>query len=211
MTTDNYDFWMFDLDGTIVDIDPAYPSAVVSDVGDRLGVTFDEREADVLWYGFGGARETVLRRHGIDPDQFWETFHDVESPEGRANATYLYDDAERFLGELDGPVGLVTHCQPYLTGPVLDRLDIRDWFDTVVCCSEELGWKPDSTPVERAMADLGVGHNGHQGALVGDDADDIGAAWNAGLDAIHVERYDPNERGQCVLGDHRVAGLDDLV
>ena len=166
-----YDFWMFDLDGTIVDIEPSYPTAVVTDVGDRLGVGFTEREAEILWYGLGGVREHVLQRHGIAPDLFWEVFHE----------------------------------------PVLDRLDIRDWFDTVVCCSEETGWKPDPTPVEMAMTDLDVAHNGHEGVLVGDDPDDVGAAWNAGLDAIHVERYDPDERGQCVLGDHRVRGFDDLV
>ena len=33
-----------------------------------------------------------------------------------------------------------------------------------------------------------VGATGHRGALVGDDPDDVGAAWNAGLDAVHVER-----------------------
>jgi phosphoglycolate phosphatase len=210
MNRDDYDFWMFDLDGTIVDIEPSYPSNVVRAVGDRLGVTFTDRETEVLWYGLGGVRDQVLGRHGVDPDEFWATFHEVEDPADRASATYLYDDAEAFICELDGPTGLVTHCQPYLTEPVLDRLDIRDWFDTVVCCSDETGWKPDPTPVEMAMSDLGVGHNGHRGVLAGDDPDDIGAAWNAGLDAVHVERYDPDERGQCVLGDQRITAFNEL-
>lgn len=210
MARDTYDFWMFDLDGTIVDIEPSYPATVVTEVSDRLGVTFTEQEAEILWYGLGGVRDQVLRKRGVEPDAFWETFHEVEDPTDRAAATYLYDDAEAFIGALDGPVGLVTHCQPYLTEPVLERLDIQDWFDTVVCCDDTIGWKPDPGPVERAMSDLDVGYNGHEGVLVGDDPDDIGAAWNAGLDAIHVERYDPDERGQCVLGDHRVTGLSDL-
>jgi len=210
MNRDDYDFWMFDLDGTIVDIEPSYPSSVVRAVGDRLGVTFTDRETEVLWYGLGGVRGQVLGQHGVDPDEFWATFHEVEDPADRASATYLYDDAEAFICELDGPTGLVTHCQPYLTEPVLDRLDIRDWFDTVVCCTDETGWKPDPTPVEMAMSDLGVGHNGHRGVLAGDDPDDIGAAWNAGLDAVHVERYDPDERGQCVLGDQRITAFNEL-
>ncbi|QGA81719.1 HAD family hydrolase [Halomicrobium sp. LC1Hm] len=210
MARTDYDFWLFDLDGTIVDIEPSYPSTVVSAVGDRLGVSFTEREAEILWYGLGGVRERVLRRRGVDPERFWETFHEVEQPGDRAGATYLYDDAESFICEIDAPVGVVTHCQPYLTDPVLERLDIRDWFDTVVCCSDETGWKPDPTPVEMAMTDLGVAHDGHEGVLAGDDPDDIGAAWNAGLDAIHVERYDPAERGQCVLGDRRVTGFGEM-
>jgi phosphoglycolate phosphatase len=210
MSRNDYDFWVFDLDGTLVDIEPSYPRDVLTEVGDRLGVTFTERDVTVLWYGMGGTRDQCLRRRGVDPEQFWETFHEVEDPLARASATFLYDDAEQFISRIDGPVGLVTHCQQYLTEPVLEELDIGDWFDSVVCCTEEIGWKPDPGPVEQAMADMGVGYNGHVGALVGVDADDVGAAWNAGLDAVHVERHDPHERGQCVMGDHRVTSFTEL-
>jgi phosphoglycolate phosphatase len=210
MPRDDYDFWVFDLDGTLVDIEPSYPREVLSEVGDRLGVAFTDRDVTVLWYGMGGTREHCLRRHGVDPAQFWEAFHAVEDPLARASATYLYDDVERFVGAIDGPVGLVTHCQEYLTGPVLDELDIADWFDSVVCCTEEIGWKPDPGPVEQVMTDMGVGYNGNRGIMAGDDADDVGAAWNAGLDAVHVERHDPHERGQCVMGDHRVTSFTEL-
>ncbi len=207
-----YEFWLFDLDGTLVDVEPAYPRRVVGEVGDRLGVGFTDEEAETLWYGFGGARDRVLDRRAVDPERFWETFHEVEDPIARAESTYLYDDAERLLGErsLRGstPVGLVTHCQSYLTEPVLDRLDIRDWFDVVVCCTEETGWKPDPGPVELAIDGLGV--NGGAGVLAGDDPVDVGAARNAGLDAVHVERHDPAERGHCVFGDRRVRSLAEL-
>jgi len=210
MTADPYDFWMFDLDGTIVDIEPSYPQEVVREIGTRLGVSFTDREAEVLWYGMGGSRNRFLRKRGIAPEDFWTTFHQVEDPVARAESTYLYDDAADFVPEQDGPIGIVTHCQEYLTDPILDHLDIGDWFDVVVCCDDEIGWKPDPNPVEHAMSELGVGYNGHAGAMVGDDADDVGAAWNAGLEAIHVERRDPAERGQCVLGDRRVRSFTEL-
>ena len=205
----SYDFWLLDLDGTLVDVRPDYVSGVFEEVGDRLGREFTDREAEIIWHGLGGSRNEQLAEWGVDVDRFWETFHDVEDAQARAEHTYLYDDAD-FVADLDGPVGLVTHCQQYLTDPVLDRLDIRDWFDTVVCCTEEIGWKPDPEPVELAMDDLGVGYNGHQGVLAGDGPHDIGAAWNAGLDGIHVERHDPSRREQCVLGDYRVTSFDDL-
>jgi phosphoglycolate phosphatase len=210
MARDAYDFWLFDLDGTVVDVDPDYPRKVVSEVGDRLGHTFTDREAELLWYGVGGARGEVFASSDLSPDDFWETFHEVEDPRARAEASFVYDDAAEFVAGLDRPTGIVTHCQSYLTEPLLEYHDIADWFDTVVCCDDEVGWKPDPTPVELAMNRLGVGYNGHEGALVGDDPDDTGAAWNAGLDAVHVDRVDPVERGQCVLGDRRIDGLDEL-
>ena len=210
MAETSYDFWLFDLDGTVVDVDPSYPREVFTEVGDRLGHEFTDREVELLWYGVGGARDELLAEFGIDPDRFWTVFHEVEDPRTRAESTFIYDDAAALLPALDRPTGVVTHCQDYLTGPLLDHHDIRDWFDTVVCCDDDLGWKPDPAPVEHAMVDLDVAHNGHEGALVGDDPADIGAAWNAGLDAVYVNRVDPERRGQCVLGDHRVDSLDSL-
>lgn len=209
MVSRDYDFWLLDLDGTLIDIDWSYPRSVFDRVGDRLGREFADKEAEILWHGLGGGRNAQLRAWGIDPDDFWPAFHDVEDPQLRARKTYLYEDAE-FVADLDCPVGLVTHCQPFLTNPVLDHLDIRDWFDTIICCDEDLGWKPDPAPIELAMENIGVYGGDGVGVYAGDGASDVGAAWNAGLDAIHVERHGHHRREQCVLGDHRVETFDEL-
>lgn len=210
MPGSEYDFWLLDFDGTVVDIEQSYIHETIGEVGDRLGHGFTDFEAELLWYGLGSAREQLFDGTGIDPGHFWETFHSVEQPGARAEATYVYADAETFLSGLDRPAGIVTHCQEYLTRPILRDLDIEDWFDAVVCCSDETGWKPDPTPVELAMDDLGVGYNGHAGAMAGDLPHDVEAARNAGLDAIHVSRHDRNWEGDRVLGDRRVSALTDL-
>ncbi len=204
-----YDFWLLDLDGTLVDVEWSYTRDVFDRVGDRLGRQFTDREADVIWNGLTGSRDHQLREWGVDPTEFWQAFHAEEDPLVRAEQTYLHDDAG-FVADLEVPVGLVTHCQRYLAEPVLDNVDIRDWFDVVLCCTDETGWKPDPTPVERTMTELDVGDSGHRGVLAGDGANDVGAAWNAGIDAIHVERVGHDRRGQCVLGDYRVSSFDEL-
>jgi phosphoglycolate phosphatase len=211
MVTDAYDFWLLDLDGTLVDVEPGYVHDVIGRVGDRLGYTIPDAEAEAVWHSLGGDPNAVVRSWGIDPVRFWEVFHEEEDPEARAASTFLYDDAAWFA-EIDVPVGVVTHCQSYLTEPILDHLDIRDWFDTVVCCTDEIGWKPDPAPVERALAEMGLldGTERGKGILAGDGPHDVGAAWNAGLDAVHVERHGHDRRGLCVLGDHRVGGFDEL-
>jgi len=153
-------------------------------------------------------------RSGIDPDAFWPAFHAEEDPDARAEATYLHDDAARLLDRVDdtgGPTGLVTHCQRFLAEPVLDRLDLSDRFDAVVCCTDETGWKPDPDPIELAMTDLDVNPQSDRGYYVGDGESDVSAAWNAGLDAVHVERVGHEDRGRCVLGDRRVSRLDELL
>jgi len=82
---------------------------------------------------------------GFDPAAFWAAFHDIEDPQRRAEATYLYEDAAH-VADLDGPVGVVTHCAEFLAGPVIDHLGIADWFDVVLCCDDDTGWKPDPRP-----------------------------------------------------------------
>lgn len=206
MTT-SYDRWVFDLDGTLVGIEQSYVRDVLGRVGDRLGYEFSEREMDALWHGFGGERNAVLEARDIDPERFWDVFHDEEDAQARAAATFLYDDAE-VVGEIDAPTVLVTHCQAYLTEPVLTDLDIDDWFDAVVCCTAETGWKPDPAPVTKALSAAGA--NDGPGILVGDTVGDIQAARNAGLDGAHIERHGPERRGLCVVGDYRLSRLDEL-
>jgi phosphoglycolate phosphatase len=203
-----YDFWLLDLDGTLIDVKPSYIHGVMSEVGDRIGRSFTDREAEYLWHGLGGSRDALLERWGFEPTSFWREFHAVEDPIARANHSFVYEDAA-MIAELDCPTGLVTHSQQRLADAALDVLDIGDWFDTVVCCDDDLGWKPDPAPVRAAMSNLGVEPT-HRGVLVGDGPQDVGAAWNAGLDGVHVERHGHERRGACVLGDRRVTTFAEL-
>ena len=208
-----YDFWLFDLDGTLVDAEWPYIRRVFDRVGERLDRRFDDREAAIIWHGLGGVRDRVLRSWDVDPATFWAAFHEIEDPAERARASTLHADAAALLSALERrsvPIGVVTHCQRFLTEPVLEEVGLEGRFETVVCCHDDLGWKPDPAPVHRAVADLGVGHGG-RGVLVGDGESDVGAAWNAGLEAAHVERHRPADRGCCVRADYRLDSLEPLV
>ena len=208
MAASPYDHYAFDLDGTLIDVEPAYIHDIFDRVGDRIGYGFTDEQAETVWHGLGGFRDGQLAEWALDRDAFWTAFHAEENGRARAEATFLHDDATP-VGDLDAPTVLVTHCQRHLTDPVLDHLDIRDWFDAVVCCTEETGWKPDPEPVHMALGAAGA--DGGSGVLVGDGPQDIGAAWNAGLDAAHVERHGHDRRGLCVVGDHRLEGVDELL
>ena len=222
-----YDFWLLDLDGTLVDVEFGYKRELLSEVGDRLGVAFADPEIQRVWHGSTASRQGVLESKGLTERQFWSTFDEADDPTTRVEATYLYEDAAVVRG-LDAPTGIVTHCPAPITAKVLSHLDIRDWFDTVVCCDEAIGWKPDPAPIREAMADLSVSANGNgaggnaaggngtngngaAGVYAGDGPHDVGAAWNAGLDGIHVDRHDAALRGEYVFADHSVRAFTDLL
>lgn len=199
------DFWLLDLDGTILTVEESYVHETMETVGDALDRQFTPEEAVAIWYGRDGLRNDILDQYGIESQTFWSAFHDLESPEERAAATYLHPDAEA-ITELENPRGVVTHCQPYLVEPILDHLDIRDWFDTVVTCSDEIGWKPDPAPVNLAMDRLNV--NGGHGALVGDSIADIQAARATGMHGIFVDR---DGIGALPEADQVIQSLEELV
>ena len=67
-----YDYWLFDLDGTVVDIEPSYPRSVFDEVGDRLAGTVANARA-------------VLKRKRNEDD--WHT-------QRLLNAHYYQNDAE---------------------------------------------------------------------------------------------------------------------
>lgn len=209
MALDSYDVWLFDLDGTVVDVEWSYTRELFDRVGDRLGREFTDREALTLWHGLGGDRNAQLREWGLEPGAFWDTFHATEDPRERAEATYLHPDAARLIREIDGPIGLVTHSQEFLASPVLNRLEIGDWFDVVVSCNDDLGWKPDPAPIRYALDSMGA-DDAERVVLAGDSSTDVGAAWNAGHDAVHIERHDRNRRGRCVLADYMIQSFDEF-
>ncbi len=200
-----YDFWLFDLDGTLLTVEESYIYETMDRVGDALGTSFSTEVARKIWFGRGGLRDQLLRDAGLDPVSFWSTFHQIESPEDRAAATRLHPDAE-VVGGLTRPRGLVTHCQPHLTEPILDRFGLESWFDAVVCCSDEIGWKPDPRPLHHAMDDLDTASG--RGVLVGDSVADVEAAKNAGIDAILINREGP---APDVSADRVIRTLDELV
>lgn len=197
-----FDFWVVDFDGTVVRVEDEYIIETLETVGSELDISFSPTEARRIWYGRDGLRNELLVENGIDPSDFWEAFHRIESPTARARATELHPDAA-VIADVSDPIGVVTHCQSYLLEPILDRLDIDDWFDTIVCCSDELGWKPDPRPVSAAMTDLAV--EGGDGALVGDSQADIQAAKNASLTSIFVDR---NGQSLDVEADMTVSSLE---
>jgi len=215
MAVADYDFHLFDLDGTPSTTGGGRtPGASSTASATGSAAPFPTGRRTSSGTGSGGARGGTLRDLGIDPDAFWPAFHAEEDPDARAEATYLHDDAARLLDRVDdtgGPTGLVTHCQRFLAEPVLDRLDLSDRFDAVVCCTDDETGKPDPDPIELAMTDLDVNPQSDRGYYVGDGESDVSAAWNAGLDAVHVERVGHEDRGRCVLGDRRVSRLDELL
>lgn len=85
-------------------------------------------------------------------------------------------------------LAVVSNWEPSL--PVtLERLGLHRYFQTVVTSSIEGIWKPDPRLFRIALDRMGL--QPEEGLSVGDHIDrDIKAAWDAGMQAILVDRFD---------------------
>jgi phosphoglycolate phosphatase len=206
---DRFDFWLFDYDGTVVDTEWWYVESLLSEVTAAVGHPLSAEQAYAFWHGIGGPRTGLLAGWGIDPPSFWAALDRIEDPTERAAATYLHEDAAQLIARLRAasvPIGVVTHSPPQLAAAVQSALELEGTFDAFVSCSDTVGWKPDPAPVLRAMDALGVS-GAQRGVMVGDGDADLGAAWAADLQFIHIDRHGHERRGHCVLGDHRLGDL----
>ncbi len=198
-----FDSYLFDLDGVIVDVEDSYRRKIFDEVSEVTGRQYTDSQIQRLWHGVGGeSREGILESWGENPREFWRIFDWFDAPERRLQHTYVYPDAD-VLTSLEGPVGVVTHSPRDLAESALEKADLLDVVDEVVACSYETGYKPDPTPIEMCLERVGADPDG--AALVGDSESDVQGAWNAGIAGGHVDRID-----HPIDADFRVESLREL-
>lgn len=189
---------LFDLDGTLVDsVQDIF--VAVNELLRELGMPLRTRDEVATWVG-NGARRLVERAMagrfggftGLDDATERHAEADAAMPRFRAiyervcvdhtaplaGATMVLADAQRRgLG-----VAIVTNKPLAPTERIIDALGWRAYVSTVVGGDSLAVRKPDPAPLAEAMRRLGARH----GWMVGDSANDVGAARAACMPSIVV-------------------------
>lgn len=184
---------LFDLDGTLVHSAPDLAAAVNRMLRD-LGHAEQPMEKVITWVGNGMTR---LVKRALTGDMLGEPEHDLFE---RALALFKQHYAEQLsvltrpyagvVAALDAlaaggfALGCVTNKPAMFTEPLLRKLGLEKYFRAIVSGDTTLARKPDPTPLHHACAALGV--TPAQALLVGDSANDVQAARNAGMPVICV-------------------------
>ena len=178
---------IFDLDGTIIDNSEDYMELMLRRVGKDLGQDLGIEHARELWYSVNAeSRDSVIRRWGFNPDRFWTIFNKYENVDEKVRSTYLHDDAAILKG-LEMPKGIVTHTSYDHTDKLLKKVGMREFFNPIVACTEETGYKPSPLPLIYCLVDMKLKPD--DVAYVGDTLSDILAAKNAGVKSIYINRF----------------------
>ena len=125
----------------------------------------------------------------------------------------LDDDALQVLQKLRGKykLGLVSNFAiPECAWKLLDKYNLRVFFDAVLVSAEINKRKPSPEIFERALKVLDV--NASKAVYVGDmPGSDVRGAKNAGMKAILVDRGRPLERTVDVEPDNVITSLKELL
>lgn len=97
----------------------------------------------------------------------------------------LYPDAIDVLNDLKKSgkkLAVITSSIRSVVTPLLEKFNLNDLFDAVVCIEDTEHRKPHAEPLQKALQILGG--NEEEAIMIGDTEKDILAAHNAGVDSI---------------------------
>ena len=184
---------LFDLDGTLVHSAPDLAAAVNSTLKD-LGRVQEPLERVMTWVGNGMAR--LIKRaltgqmEGEPDNELFEHALALFKQHYAANLSVLtrpYPGTHEALETLRArgfALGCVTNKPAQFTLPLLEHLHLAKYFRFVVSGDTTPVRKPDPAPLHHACEYFGI--EAPQAALVGDSANDVGAARAAGMPVICV-------------------------
>ena len=186
--------WLcFDLDGTLVDSAPDLTTSLNYMLSEMQLATTTERDVRA-WIGNGALKliQRALAQTGLThtSEQQLERaklLFFTAYANNLAEHTYCYPhcfSALEYLNSADVRLACVTNKPRQFTIPLMRKLELQGYFETIVCGDDLGSKKPDPAPVLMAVEELqGVPARGY---MVGDSATDMIAAQNAGVGAIYA-------------------------
>lgn len=179
---------MFDLDETLVETKKEYIYFLVNETLKRLGKTTTDESIDKFWFE-GDRTKRILEEFGVDPDEFWKNYKEMECPELKKGHIFAYEDSSvvKEIKEAGFKIGLVTSC-PEKIAEIEIPLIGRRYFDSIVIARTDKGCKPKPHPegLIRCMNELRVSNQ--EVVYVGNAEEDLLAARAAGVLDIIIFR-----------------------
>ncbi|MDR1404674.1 MAG: HAD family hydrolase [Candidatus Methanoplasma sp.] len=205
---EKYDFYIFDLDNTLVDSRVGYEKAFTAAFGE-FGIPYDP--ALYNEYIRTPLDITFSERCPDSPCRYRDFLSVMTDTYEKTclDGVRLFPDAQRCLERLSGSgckMGIVSNSYMAQIRRILLKLGIGSMFSSVVG-QDRVGFaKPDPEPVILCMSEM----NGTPGrtVMVGDSANDVLAGMRAGVFSVLIDRYGENTpQGEY---DAYITSLDEL-
>src|SRR3989338_9883666 len=190
---------LFDLDGVLIDSFDAWHN-VFNDLRKNIDLKPISKEEfkKAAWGGFATKKSRKYLNYKEITD-FKEEYS--KSAEKHIKNVKLMPGAREIIQKVKDKklkVGLVTNTLRAQADEILDRLEIKSSFDSIVAGGDAAGLKPYPDPVIKLCQNLGV--EPQEAILVGDTQNDYKAGKSAGCVVV----------GFNMKGDLMISTLEDL-
>ena len=203
-----YDFYIFDMDNTIVDSRKGYEEAFKAGFKE-----FDIPYEPALYneYVRSPLEYIFSRYYPNSPCKYRDFVSIVLTTYERSylNEVRLFPDAERCLNRLSNEgkiMGVVSNSYTSQIREILSRLGVSERFSSLVGYERVSLPKPDPEPVLLCMSEMGAGSD--RSVMIGDSVNDIAAGKGAGLFTVLINRN--CEDISCDECDLFVSSLDEV-
>ena len=214
----HFEGYLFDLDGTLVDTAPDLGLALNEALNQNgFPIIQDEIVRDCVGRGARAMLKQAMAQ--IPGDQTDEKFEDTLSlfldsyKKNLVIKSTPYDGVSetlKILLDSGAFLAVVTNKLTEFTLPILKKLDLLRYFQTVVCGDTTNEPKPSAAPLLMALKDHKIEKN--KILMVGDSETDILAAKNAGIrSAFFKYGYNGGKREDELQPDYVISRLDSLV
>jgi len=174
-----YDYYLLDWDGN--------PAKTLDIWLDTFRYVLENRNVDVtdeqIAASFGAFKQFAKEQGVADPEVAMDEANVIAKRE--LPNVDLYPDALevlRALNERGKHVALITTSIHANVQHLLEKHDIKRYFDVIVAADDTKNHKPHPEPLEKAIELLGG--NKERAVIIGDSDKDLGAARNYGIDSI---------------------------
>ena len=179
----------FDLDGTLVHTVPEYRHRVIPMAAKRIGKQPPTpRTIDRIW--FEANRDLLIKSEfGLDPEIFWTTFRQIDTPEERSKHTKPYDDAERAirrLKEMGKTVSIITGAPKWIAEMEIGKMNGAPIDFSLPIHAYNFSSKPDPSSFFFVLERLNA--KPEETLYIGNSNEDAYFAKGAGVDFLYLER-----------------------
>jgi len=228
----NFDFYLFDLDGTLLHLGNigAYADNILVKTLDKLKAHYppDRNERFKLWLSEEGYIY-VLGEWGVEePQNFWKFYDEIDFEKRKIliekKEIFLYNDVKTILEKVyynkyNKKLAIVSNTAYYIVDYVLNKFDISKYFHEIFSLGyynndQELA-KPSPKGILTILDKFEYDPKESKALLVGDSKFDIIAAKNANIYACLIRR-DIHTRNRHykkwdVQPDFVIEGFDELL
>lgn len=173
---------LFDLDHTLVDTKDCYKLKTVNEALAYFNQKATVEESIYFW--LNNDREKIIEEKGVNAEEFWAKFHEVDIPLIRAKSTYAYPDAIMLLEKLKGKyyTGIITNAPLRVAGEEVKCINYK--FDILLSANK----KPKPNPLKLYESCEYLKISTKEAIYIGDDKSDMEAAENAEMKGILIDR-----------------------